>query len=83
MNVMEAMQARRSVRKYQSRPVEAEKLMAVLEAIRLTPSRHNDQNIRVIAVQDPRLKSSCGSRARPSPWWKRPVSCWYSVLPAH
>lgn len=34
MNVMEAMQARRSVRKYQSRPVEAEKLMAVLEAIR-------------------------------------------------
>ena len=56
MNVIEAMQARRSVRKYQSRSVEPEKLTAVLEAVRLTPSRHNDQNIRVIAVQDPALK---------------------------
>ena len=40
MNVMEAMQARRSVRKYLPRKVEAEKLQAVLESVRLTPSRH-------------------------------------------
>ena len=56
MNVMEAMQARRSVRKYLPRKVEAEKLQAVLESVRLTPSRHNDQNIRVIAVQDEAVK---------------------------
>lgn len=67
MNVMEAMQARRSVRKYQSRPVEAEKLMAVLEAIRLTPSRHNDQNIRVIAVQDPALKKQLREQGETQP----------------
>ena len=67
MNVMEAMQARRSVRKYQSRPVEAEKLMAVLEAVRLTPSRHNDQNIRVIAVQDPALKKQLREQGETQP----------------
>lgn len=82
MNVMEAMQARRSVRKYLTRKVEAEKLQAVLESVRLTPSRHNDQNIRVIAVQDEAVKSSFGSRVRPSPWWRRRAPFWCSAPPA-
>ena len=51
MDVIGAMKARRSVRSYLPRKVEQEKLNAVLEAVRLTPSRHNDQNIRVIVVQ--------------------------------
>lgn len=42
MDVIGAMKARRSVRSYLPRKVEQEKLNAVLEAVRLTPSRHND-----------------------------------------
>lgn len=56
MNVLDAMQARRSVRKYLPKPVEEEKLAKVLEAVRLTPSRHNEQNIRVIVVRDAERK---------------------------
>ena len=56
MNVLDAMQARRSVRRYLPKPVEEEKLEKVLEAVRLTPSRHNEQNIRVIVVQDAQRK---------------------------
>ena len=56
MDVIGAMKARRSVRSYLPRKVEQEKLNAVLEAVRLTPSRHNDQNIRVIVVRDSALK---------------------------
>lgn len=43
MHVMDSIQARRSIRKYQDRPVEPEKLDAVLEAIRLAPSARNLQ----------------------------------------
>ena len=67
MNVMEAMQARRSVRKYLPRKVEAEKLQAVLESVRLTPSRHNDQNIRVIAVQDEAVKKQLREQGQTQP----------------
>ena len=63
MTVMEAVQARRSVRKYLPKPVEQEKLDAVLEAIRLTPSRHNDQNIRVIVVRDAETKKKIREQA--------------------
>lgn len=63
MNVLDAMQARRSVRRYLSKPVEEEKLQKVLEAVRLTPSRHNEQNIRVIVVQDPQRKHDLRTQA--------------------
>lgn len=56
MTAMEAIQARRSVRSYSSRKVEDEKLQKILEAVRLTPSRHNDQNIRVVVVRNPETK---------------------------
>ena len=50
------MEFRHSVRSYTSRKVEEEKLEKVLEAVRLTPSRHNEQNIRVIVVRDAAVK---------------------------
>ncbi len=56
MDVLEAMRRRRSVRSYAPRTVEEEKLTEVLEAVRLAPSRHNEQNIRVIVVRDPQIK---------------------------
>lgn len=52
MNVMEAIQTRRSVRKYTDRPVEKETLDQILEAARLSPSATNGQNWRFIAVTD-------------------------------
>ena len=52
MDVMEAIQKRYSVRTYQDRPVEREKLLAVLEAARLAPSGNNRQPWRFIIVQD-------------------------------
>jgi len=52
MTVFEAIAARYSVRQYQDRPVEQEKLMRVLEAARLAPSAGNRQEWRFIIVRD-------------------------------
>ena len=52
MDVMEAIRTRRSVRGYEDRPVEDEKLAAVLEAGRLAPSAKNLQEWRFVVVRD-------------------------------
>ena len=52
MDVMEAIKTRRSVRKFQDRPVEEEKLRAVLDAARLAPSWANLQCWRFVVVKD-------------------------------
>jgi nitroreductase len=52
MTVQEAIQTRRSVRKYDAREVEQEKLDLVLEAARLAPSAANQQQWRFILVRD-------------------------------
>lgn len=52
MNVMEAIKARYSVRSYQEKEVEEEKLLAILEAARMAPSASNRQEWRFIIVKD-------------------------------
>lgn len=52
MNVLDAIKARRSVRGWQDRPVEEDKLRRVLEAARLAPSARNLQNWKFIVVRD-------------------------------
>ena len=52
MDVMEAIKRRCSVRNYQDRPVEEEKLKSILEAARLAPSASNRQEWRFIVVRD-------------------------------
>ena len=52
MDVLSAIQGRRSIRKYSSKPVEEEKLLKVLEAARLSPSAKNLQEWRFIVVKD-------------------------------
>jgi nitroreductase len=52
MDVMEAIKKRCSVRNYQNRGVEKEKLDKILEAARLAPSASNRQEWRFIVVQD-------------------------------
>jgi len=52
MGVFKAIQERRSIRRYSSRPVEEEKLQKVLEAARLAPSARNSQLWKFIVVRD-------------------------------
>jgi nitroreductase len=52
MNVVEAIKKRCSVRSYQDRAIEKEKLEIILEAARLAPSASNRQEWRFVVVQD-------------------------------
>jgi len=53
---METISRRRSIRKFKSDPVEAEKITALLEAARLAPSGTNIQPWRFIAVTSPEMR---------------------------
>jgi len=52
MKVLELMRQRCSVRKYQDRPVEKDKLLYVLEAARVAPSACNYQPWKMIVIED-------------------------------
>ncbi len=52
MNVLEAIRARQSIRAYQPRPIEPEKLAAVLAAANQAPSAGNLQAYRIAVVRD-------------------------------
>jgi nitroreductase len=52
MDVMDAIKTRKSVRSYLAKPVEDEKLDAVLEAARLAPSASNRQEWRFVIVRE-------------------------------
>lgn len=66
MTVMEAIKTRRSIRSYSPRPIEPEKLAAVMEAARLAPSACNAQHWKFIVVTDPglrgKLAEACGNQ---------------------
>ncbi|OGS20797.1 MAG: nitroreductase [Elusimicrobia bacterium RIFOXYA2_FULL_40_6] len=52
MKVMEAIKNRRSVRKYQNKPIEKEKMNLILEAARLAPSARNRQEWQFVVAQN-------------------------------
>jgi len=56
MNVEEAIRTRRSIRAYEDKPVEDDKLNAVLEAARLAPSACNYQDWKFVVVRDAALR---------------------------
>ena len=56
MEVKEAIAARRSIRRYLSKPIPNEVLVELLEAMRLAPSADNRQRWSVIVVTDEELK---------------------------
>jgi len=56
MTVMEAIRARYSCRAYLDKPIEREKLDAILEAARLAPSAKNLQDWRFVVVTDTQTK---------------------------
>lgn len=58
MELFEAIQTRRSVRKFSDRPVEEEKLQQILEAIRIAPSWANMQCWKFVVVKDNAVKAT-------------------------
>ncbi|HOJ99644.1 MAG TPA: nitroreductase family protein [Termitinemataceae bacterium] len=56
MNLFDAIAQRYSVRSFQDRPVEREKLLSIFSAVRLAPSARNAQEWRFIVVTDPVLR---------------------------
>ena len=66
MDFLELVTSRHSVRSYQSRPVERDKLDRILEAVRLAPSGSNRQPWRFVIVRDPdvrhRLVAACADQ---------------------
>ena len=52
MDVREAIQKRRASRKFDTRPIEEDKLMLLIEAMRLSPSCNNNQPWRVVVAKD-------------------------------
>ncbi len=67
MDVMDAIRTRKSVRAYLDKPVEDDKLSAVLEAGRLAPSASNRQEWRFVVVRDAgtrkKLATAAGGQA--------------------
>ncbi|UCH71858.1 MAG: nitroreductase family protein [Thermoplasmatales archaeon] len=56
MDVFEAIEKRRSIRDYEDRLIEDEKLLKLLEAARLAPSAKNRQNWKFIIIKDKEIK---------------------------
>jgi nitroreductase len=63
MDVYEAVQKRCSVRAYQNRPVEQEKLDRVLDAGRLSPSARNTQARKFVVVRDAEIRQALADAA--------------------
>lgn len=64
MNVIDAIQTRKSVRQFLSKPVEDDKLQLILSAGRLAPSASNRQEWRFVVVRDPETRQRLADAAR-------------------
>jgi nitroreductase len=62
MSVYELMKQRCSVRKFEDRPVEKEKLLQVLDSARVAPSACNNQPWHFVVVQDDELRKKISGR---------------------
>lgn len=63
MDVAQAIHNRYSCRNYQDRPLEKDRLLAVLDAARLAPSAKNLQDWRFVVVTDPQTKKKVAAAA--------------------
>ncbi len=66
MDLLTAIRERRSVRKYNSKPIPEEVLMEILDAGRLSPSWANTQTWRFIVVKDQQIKQKLQETMRPA-----------------
>ncbi len=63
MDVHQAIKIRRSVRNYKAEPVPEEKLKKVLEAARLAPSAHNEQEWKFVVVKNSQKRKQIAEAA--------------------
>jgi nitroreductase len=56
MDFLELVKSRYACRSYQERPIEEDKLLRLLEAVRLAPSGSNRQPWKFVVVQDPEVR---------------------------
>jgi len=68
MDVMDAIAIRRANRAFAGRPVEREKVAALLEAMRLAPSCNNNQPWRVVVCSRENLRSLMETLYRGNEW---------------
>lgn len=61
--VFKVIEKRRSIRKYQDKPVEKEKILKIIEAARLAPSASNGQPWRFVVVTEKDTLSHIGTEA--------------------
>lgn len=71
MEITEAIRARRSIRSYEDRPIEEEKLTRVLDAGRLAPSARNLQDWKFIVVKDEEKRQKLSEAAMNQPYVAR------------
>jgi nitroreductase len=64
MDVFEAIKKRKSVRAYQDKPVEEEKVLKILEAARMAPSASNRQEWRFVIVTDSQKRKELSLTAK-------------------
>ena len=63
MDIIDVIHQRRSIRAYDDRPVEREKIERLLEAARLAPSASNRQEWRFVVVTDAEVRRKLGKAA--------------------
>ena len=68
MDVMEAIRNRRSVRAYSDRPIPAEVMQRMRQALRYAPSACNIQPWHFILIEDARLRQDVAAAARGQHW---------------
>ena len=61
--VLDVIRKRRSLRKFDDRPVEREKILSCIEAVRIAPSAEHAQPWRFIVVEDKEEKEALGKVA--------------------
>ncbi len=66
MELLEAVRARRAIRKFKSDPVSKEQLNVILEAIRWTPSWANTQCWEIVVVKDKGVKEKIATALPPT-----------------
>lgn len=68
MNVHDAIQNRRSIRKYKSKDVSDDDIKKILEAARVAPSGNNAQPWNFIVVKDPKTKEKLSEISHRQKW---------------
>jgi nitroreductase len=63
MELFEAIKTRRSIRKYQDKPVEEEKLQSVLDAVSQSPSWANMQCWRMVVVRNQEIREKISEQS--------------------